>query len=540
MDISELRWETRGGEAFLSVSSTEALAWLDQDLEEACLMAGFLNVDPVRVHTIMREAKNKPEYVGPWIQKIAPERLEQVLVAVEEEHCYVTFKPEAFKGTAITLKEVDHCLRRHGVKACVDLPLLSSILRDKRAGERLLVAQRKNPVKGEDAQILPKIRFTDANRPKLLDDGRVDFRNLDQIIHVKSGQLLILKTPPKLGIDGCEMDGSILPADRGDDYPLLGGDNTEVTVDGRELLAKCDGFAYEDKEGRISVGRLYVVEGDLNFKYGNIRYQGDVLVKGNVLPGFEIFATGSVVIEGDVDEARIVAGGDIKILGGFFGKGKGIVQTKGNLELRMAQDAAIEAGKTLSFELHLASCRVKARNLISKGLTSVLRNCHVTLFEKMSVGQIGSESSGETRIEILYDKDEELKQRIREAGKLLEETQNATAALLKRLQTMKAILKRADEVSPKSAEELQKVLAEYQESQRKEEAYQRKIELLEKNREDRSGFLGRVEGGTFYPPINISMLGQEIALKDRFVRSALAWKTGAIQTEKLTDSWVPR
>lgn len=538
MDISELRWETRGGESFLTVSPDEALAWVNQDIEEACLQAGYLNVDAARIHTILREARSKAEYVGPWIQKLPPQRLEQVEITLEENKCFVQIRSDAFADPAITLKELDHCLRRKGIKAGIDLPLLSVIIRDRRT-EKLQVAGRMEPQKGQASQILPKVKFTDANKPKLLDDGRVDFRSLDNIIHVKAGQLLSLKMPAKAGVHGYEMDGTPLMAEDGDDIPLLGGENTRVSDDGRELTALCDGFAYENQEGHISVGRLYVVDGDLNFKYGNIRYQGDVLVKGNVLPGFEIFATGSVVIEGEVDQARIIAGGDIKILGGFFGKDKGVIQSQGKIEVRMAQDATLEAKDEIRFDLQLNNCKIKAHNLISKNLGSVLRSCDITLYERMSVGQIGSEGSNPTQVQFHYAKDEELKARILEAQGLMNECADKSASILKRLQTMKAILKKAESISPKSAEELQRVLGEYQESLRMEDAYKRKIETFEKLREDRSGFHGKLEFGELFSPLNVNMLGEMMEIKENCIKTALVWRGNCIQVEKLSDFWRP-
>lgn len=539
MDISELRWETRGGESFLTVSPEEALAWVNQDIEEACVQAGFLNVDAARVHCILREAKGKAEYVGPWIQKLNPDRLDQLEISIEEDKCFLQVRADAFAEPAITLKEIDHCLRKKGIKAGIDLPLLSIVVRDKRS-DRLMVAGRVEAQKGQAAQILPKVRFTDANKPKLMDDGRVDFRSLDNIIHVKADQLLALKLPAKSGVHGYEMDGTPLMAEDGEDIPLVGGENTALSEDGRELTAKCDGFAYENQDGHISVGRLYVVDGDLNFKYGNIRYQGDVLVKGNILPGFEIFATGSVVVEGEVDQARIVAGGDVKILGGFFGKDKGVIQSRGKIEIRMAQDAILEAAGNITYDLQLNNCKVKAKSLISKNLGSVLRSCQITLFERMSVGQIGSEASAASQVLFLYARDEELKARITEAKGLQTQCAEKSAQILKRLQGMKAILKKAESISPKSAEELQRVLGEYQDSLRMEEAYQRKIETFEKLREDRSGFTGRVEFGELFPPLNIEMLGEKMEIKDSCVKSAIAWKGTYMAVEKLSDFWRPQ
>ena len=59
---------------------------------------------------------------------------------------------------------------------------------------------------------------------------------------------------------------------------------------------------------------------------GNLRFNGDVVVKGFVQEGFEIHSTGNVRIEGSVEGASIYADGSILLVNGINGMGRGILQ----------------------------------------------------------------------------------------------------------------------------------------------------------------------------------------------------------------------
>jgi uncharacterized protein (DUF342 family) len=67
-----------------------------------------------------------------------------------------------------------------------------------------------------------------------------------------------------------------------------------------------NGFVYR-LGNLICVSSIYIAEGGVNFKTGNIDYDGDVLVRGDVLPGFTVSADGNINIEGAVEAATITS-----------------------------------------------------------------------------------------------------------------------------------------------------------------------------------------------------------------------------------------
>src|SRR5437762_91037 len=95
-----------------------------------------------------------------------------------------------------------------------------------------------------------------------------------------------------------------LTADEKKRLPVLGA---AVTVQGRTLIAQHDG-GVQRVGGKLTVSKLYEVDGNVDFKVGNVDFDGRVTIKGDVLPGFNVKATGDVAITGMVENASIEAG----------------------------------------------------------------------------------------------------------------------------------------------------------------------------------------------------------------------------------------
>ncbi|MSQ61716.1 MAG: DUF342 domain-containing protein [Dehalococcoidia bacterium] len=77
----------------------------------------------------------------------------------------------------------------------------------------------------------------------------------------------------------------------------LDGDTIVSSFAGRPLF----------KQGRIEVLPVYEVSGDLDFSVGKITFLGDVIIRGDIKPGFSIHTNGSVTVRGTTEHATIIA-----------------------------------------------------------------------------------------------------------------------------------------------------------------------------------------------------------------------------------------
>ncbi|MGD9202760.1 MAG: FapA family protein, partial [Chitinispirillia bacterium] len=171
----------------------------------------------------------------------------------------------------------------------------------------IIIAEGKEPVDGIDAEVT--LNFSQESVIddfKILPDGRVDYRKQARIQVVKKGELLAYITEPEKGIEGKDVFGNTIEAKDGDIRVLYAGTNVEKSRSGLEFYAASDGQPVLNKN-ILNVFPHYHVPGDVDYSTGNIEFEGNVTIKGNVLPGFEVKATGDILVMGNIDNGIIDA-----------------------------------------------------------------------------------------------------------------------------------------------------------------------------------------------------------------------------------------
>lgn len=207
----------------------------------------------------------------------------------------------------------------------------------------VVVAEGRSPVAGIDAKINLKFSLEQEYEDfRILPDGKIDYRKKAIIKIVLEGDTLASIEPSKPGKDGKTVLGNSLPAKEGDSKVLYAGSNVKISDNATTFFATCSGQPVLNKN-ILHVFEHYVVSGDVDYSSGNIDFDGNVTIKGNVLSGFEVKATGDILVMKNVDAGIIDAGRDIIILGGIIGNNESIVQCGRNLNVRHLQNAIVEA-----------------------------------------------------------------------------------------------------------------------------------------------------------------------------------------------------
>ncbi|NQT35100.1 DUF342 domain-containing protein [bacterium] len=224
--------------------------------------------------------------------------------------------------------------------------------------KRVIVATGKEPVKGEDGRV--KFHFkTDLEMiPKVQTDGSVDFHDLQLSQNVKAGEIIAERTLFTEGKPGISVLGDPLPAIPGTAALLMADENTEFQDEEQlVLIAKVDGNVKLRSGNRVVVNTVFHVKDDVDFSTGNLDVTGDVYVAGNVISGFKIKASGNVIINGLVEDARIDSEGDVMVRRGFVGTGKGIINAEGNVMLKFINNQTVNAGS----DIHIGEEAVQAQ-----------------------------------------------------------------------------------------------------------------------------------------------------------------------------------
>ena len=196
-------------------------------------------------------------------------------------------------------------------------------LLEKREYQRpVLIACGRKPEDGEDGQI--EFHFSlEKNIRNVLEekeDGRIDFREACKIENVLQGQLLVTRKPAGKGTNGTDVFGRDVAAKKGREAVMPIGKNVTLSEDKNSLFAKISGVA-SLQSGKVIVAPAYTVNGDVDMAVGNIDFDGDVLIEGNVNSGFSVRADGTVTVMGVVEDAHIESGRDIVLKAGNTGSG---------------------------------------------------------------------------------------------------------------------------------------------------------------------------------------------------------------------------
>ena len=259
-------------------------------------------------------------------------------------------------GNRLSENDIRAAISTKGIAAGLDEELINTICKERQYNYKYIIAKGKAAVDGSDGSI--EFKFDTASlkefKPRLNDDGTVDFRNLDVVRNVKKGDILAVKIPATQGEDGFNIIGQNIKAKKGKEARIPKGRNTAILEDGLTLVADVDGkLEYDDHN--VYINTVYTLNGDLDSGIGNIDFVGSVVINGNVHSGFRIKAGGSVEIRGSVDDATIIAGGNVFLSYGMQGTERSKIIAGGNVVAKFLQNVQVEADGNVITEAILHS-----------------------------------------------------------------------------------------------------------------------------------------------------------------------------------------
>jgi uncharacterized protein (DUF342 family) len=347
-----------------------------------------------------------------------------IALANDSLEAYLSIYPPLGTGSKLTLEEIKKAIADEGVRVNLNEEAIAKIAElhyKDYIVERTLIAVGQPPVKGRDASII--LQFSTAEkRPKLSDSGRVDYKNIDNIIHAKKGDVLITKRPATRGIRGVTVkNGEISPVP-GKDVEIYYSEGVMMNPTGTTFVATHDGYV-EFNGTTISVHEVYFVNHDVDYSTGNIRFNGTVHVKGDVLSGFRIEAKKDVIVEGVCGDCEILALKNINIKLGIKGNFSNLFRAGGNIVIGYGENAKVLAKNDIIIKKYSYNCDLYAGNRIdaSSG-DGIIAGGMVKAFSELMAKQLGTH--GNSRFTVYmgtkYYIDQKLERLRREKARLME------------------------------------------------------------------------------------------------------------------------
>ena len=344
----------------------------------------------------------------PTEYKLTEEKLytENEYMRIEVNHkrtkATVKFYPPSSKGKLMKREEIMGDLEHMGIRHGIIERNIDIYLKQRQFCTEFVIAKATLPVQGKDAEITYHFDVDKIAKPKIKEDGTVDFHQMDNINHIEEGTLLATLQPAVLGKPGTDVMGGIIKPNKVDVKTLKHGHNIHLTDNDTKMYSDVAGHVQLTGD-KVFVSNTYEVPADVGTTTGNVTYDGNVHVKGNVITGFKIEAKGDIIVDGVVEGATLIAGGQIVLRRGIQGMNRGVLKAEGDIVTRFIENSEVISGGSVSTDAIMHSTVIAKGDVISTGKRGLINGGSVRSESNISMKEAGSTMGTKTFLEIGMD-----------------------------------------------------------------------------------------------------------------------------------------
>ena len=239
--------------------------------------------------------------------------------------------------------------------------VVNSIIRGKCKEDSVVIARGTQAERGVDGRYEFFFRTQLDRKPTILEDGSVDYKNIDWLENVKKDQKIAYYHEAQEGKEGKTVTGKVIPPRNGKELRMLSGKGFELLSDRKTYVAAKTG-KIEIINDKIIITDLLELE-EVTISTGNIQFDGSVYVRGNVGKGVTISATKDIIVDGFVEAAELSAEGDIILKKGCNASGQGQITSGKDVMARFLEGARIRTKGNVKVN-YCMNCEIYAEDKI--------------------------------------------------------------------------------------------------------------------------------------------------------------------------------
>lgn len=297
----------------------------------------------------------------------------QLLVSSDHMAVWAYAIPPSEGGNGLSLSMLQSLLKENNVRDGLIQENIQNMLEHEPYGHPILIARgqpAKNGVNGSIKEYYKReiiCEFVEDSK------GNIDFKQLNNIQQIKTGDVIcdIIKSIP--GVPGVTVTGTPIPPQiPGKDAKVPQGNGTCLSEDRTQLIARTDGHVIF-KNSTFQIEPVLKINGDVDGTTGNLDFNGDISITGDVRNGFSVNASGSILILGSVEGAILSAGGDIRISNGVTGNGRAVLTAGGGIQCKYLEHCTATAMDNIQAE-SLVLCQIQTSHdvLVSTGIGAII------------------------------------------------------------------------------------------------------------------------------------------------------------------------
>lgn len=339
----------------------------------------------------------------------------------------------------------------------------------------VVVARGTPPVPSEEGRV--EILFPLSMEESLDEDQDLPLhlRKVVKVRAVRPGDRLAIFHPPKPGRNGVDVYGEEIPVEDPKDVSLFPGPGVSILEDGRTYVASREGQPVLD--GRtLRVDPVFEVRGDVGVSTGNVRFDGSIVVRGNVSEGFSVVAGVDLEVFGGVFNASIQCGRDCVVHGGVVGE-RASVEAMGSVLLHHLEHGRVISDGPVTVERYSLNGKISSGDRVTvKGNRGVMGGGVIAL-STVDVTSAGSPAEVKTLLAVgtsfrVQAQLERLKGELRDVVASIMRAENLVRAVSDRVKDLRSL--RED-----VRERIGKVMALYDGLKRQEGEIKSRIAVLE-------------------------------------------------------------
>ncbi len=285
------------------------------------------------------------------------------------------------------LSDVQAALEANGVVYGIDEKSFLEAVSD--PGRRVLVASGVRHTDGKDGQFEEA-----AGREESEAERKFGIRN----IYVGDPVGVIHK--PTAGSVGIDVFGKKVQPKQGRTVNMFTGPTVKRAEGENEIRLE----AAEDGDLRIGKASIeiikeHVIHEDIDFSDGELEFAGSLRVTGDIKGSCRLKIKHDVFVQGSVEDAEIIAGGNVTVKGSFVGRGDGLIRAGGDVVVNVVLNQMIETRGSLTIGKESVNAHLIASDSIL-GVNAIIMGGTVAAGEKIEVKTLGGELYSTTKVKL--------------------------------------------------------------------------------------------------------------------------------------------